>query len=95
MLGAGAKHVVYNIGHGGQTYTLLVERLRSAHPKSPFVFVSERGAPFSKRGFQAMVERAARAAGFDMKIHPHMLRVLDRLVAQIVLDGARTRGTAV
>lgn len=25
-------------------------------------------------GFQAMVERAARAAGFDMKIHPHMLR---------------------
>jgi hypothetical protein len=24
-------------------------------------------------GFQAMVERAAKAAGFDMKIHPHML----------------------
>jgi site-specific recombinase XerD len=42
--------------------------------KSPFVFISERGTPFSKRGFQAMVERAARAAGFDMKIHPHMLR---------------------
>jgi type 1 fimbriae regulatory protein FimB/type 1 fimbriae regulatory protein FimE len=36
--------------------------------------VSERGAPFSIRGFQAMVERAAQAAGFDMKIHPHMLR---------------------
>jgi integrase len=42
--------------------------------KSPFIFVSERGAPFSKRGFQAMVERAARAASFDIKIHPHMLR---------------------
>jgi type 1 fimbriae regulatory protein FimB/type 1 fimbriae regulatory protein FimE len=42
--------------------------------KSPFVFISERGAPFAKRGFQAIVERAARAAGFDMKIHPHMLR---------------------
>jgi site-specific recombinase XerD len=42
--------------------------------KSPFVFVSERGTPFSIRGFQAMVERAARAAGFDMKIHPRMLR---------------------
>ena len=41
---------------------------------SPFIFVSERGAPFSVRGFQAMVERAAEAAGFDMKIHPHMLR---------------------
>jgi len=47
---------------------------REQGSKSPFVFVSERGAPFSKRGFQAMVDRAARAAGFDMKIHPHMLR---------------------
>ena len=26
------------------------------------------------RGFQAMVERAGVATGFDMKIHPHMLR---------------------
>src|SRR5262245_18109664 len=41
---------------------------------SPFVFVSERGAPFANRGFQAMVERAGKAAGFAMKIHPHMLR---------------------
>jgi type 1 fimbriae regulatory protein FimB/type 1 fimbriae regulatory protein FimE len=47
---------------------------REQKTKPPFVFVSERGTPFSKRGFQAMVERAARAAGFDMKIHPHMLR---------------------
>jgi site-specific recombinase XerD len=30
--------------------------------------------PFSKRGFQATVERAGKAAGFAMKIHPHMLR---------------------
>jgi integrase len=42
--------------------------------KSPFVFVSERGTPFSNRGFQATVERAAQAASFDMKVHPHMLR---------------------
>jgi integrase len=43
--------------------------------KSPFVFfVSERGTPFASRGFQAMVERAGQAAGFNMKIHPHMLR---------------------
>ena len=42
--------------------------------KSPFVFTSERGTPFTKRGFEAMVERAGEAAGFDMKIHPHMLR---------------------
>src|SRR5215831_17870790 len=47
---------------------------REQGSKLPFIFVSERGAPFAKRGFQAMVERAARAAGFDIKIHPHMLR---------------------
>jgi integrase len=47
---------------------------REQESKSPFVFVSEHGTPFSTRGFQAMVERAAEAAGFDMKIHPHMLR---------------------
>ena len=42
--------------------------------KSPFVFISERGASFSTRGFQAMVERAGKASCFYMKIHPHMLR---------------------
>jgi integrase len=35
---------------------------REQESKSPFVFVSERGTAFSNRGFQAMVERAAKAA---------------------------------
>jgi integrase len=47
---------------------------REQELKSPFVFTSERGTPFTRRGFQAIVERAGKAAGFDMKIHPHMLR---------------------
>jgi len=47
---------------------------REQKSKSPFVFISERDTPFTVRGFQALVERAGRAAGFDMKIHPHMLR---------------------
>jgi type 1 fimbriae regulatory protein FimB/type 1 fimbriae regulatory protein FimE len=47
---------------------------REQEPRSPFVFISERGTPFSKRGFQAMVDRAARAADLDIKVHPHMLR---------------------
>ena len=47
---------------------------RDQELNSPFVFKSERGTPFTKRGFQAMVERAGEAAGFDMKVHPHMLR---------------------
>ena len=51
-----------------------LRRLEREAVGSPFVFVSERGAPFSTRGFQAMVERAGKAASFDMKIHPHMLR---------------------
>jgi site-specific recombinase XerC len=51
-----------------------LRRLEREAEGSPFVFVSARGAPFSTRGFQAMVERAGQVAGFDMKIHPHMLR---------------------
>ncbi len=51
-----------------------LRRLEREAAGSPFVFVSERGAPFAARGFQATVERAGKAAGFDMKIHPHMLR---------------------
>jgi integrase len=47
---------------------------REQELNSPFVFTSERGTPFTKRGFQAMVERAGEFARFDMKIHPHMLR---------------------
>ena len=47
---------------------------REQDTKSLSVFTSERGTPFSKRGFQAMLKRAGEAAGFDMKIHPHMLR---------------------
>ena len=51
-----------------------LRRLQREQSKSPFVFISERGTPFTKRGFQAMVERAGEAAGFEMKVHPHMLR---------------------
>jgi integrase len=40
----------------------------------PFVFVSERGAPFSVSGFRRMIERATEAAGLGIKAHPHMLR---------------------
>src|SRR5262245_17126423 len=47
---------------------------REQETKSPFVFISERDTPFSKRGFQAMVDRAARAACLNIKVHPHMLR---------------------
>ncbi len=47
---------------------------REQEPKSPFVFTSERGAPFSTAGFARMVERAGREAKLAFKAHPHMLR---------------------
>jgi integrase len=47
---------------------------REQDPKSPFVFTSERGSPFTTAGFARMLERAGEAAGFEFKAHPHMLR---------------------
>jgi integrase len=47
---------------------------REQDPKSPFVFTSERGAPFTTAGFARMIERAGEVAGLDFKAHPHMLR---------------------
>ena len=47
---------------------------REQDPKSPFVFTSERGAPFTTAGFARMVERAGGVAELGFKAHPHMLR---------------------
>jgi type 1 fimbriae regulatory protein FimB/type 1 fimbriae regulatory protein FimE len=47
---------------------------REQEPKSPFVFTSERGAPFSTAGFARMVQRAGAEAKLGFKAHPHMLR---------------------
>jgi type 1 fimbriae regulatory protein FimB/type 1 fimbriae regulatory protein FimE len=47
---------------------------REQGPKSPFVFTSERGAPFTTAGFARMIERAGIEAKFGFKPHPHMLR---------------------
>src|SRR5215470_15254806 len=46
-----------------------LRRLLRESPASPFVFVSERGAPFTTAGFARMVERAAKAAGLGLKVH--------------------------
>lgn len=47
---------------------------REQEPKSPFMFTSERGAPFTTAGFARIVERAGKAAKLGFKVHPHMLR---------------------
>jgi type 1 fimbriae regulatory protein FimB/type 1 fimbriae regulatory protein FimE len=51
-----------------------LRRLQRESDASPFVFVSERDAPFTTAGFARMVDRAARSASFGLKTHPHMLR---------------------
>ena len=47
---------------------------REQEPKSPFVFTSERGTPFSTAGFARIIERAGVEAKLAFKSHPHMLR---------------------
>ena len=61
------------------THPLLGDELRALRTlkreaKSPFIFVSERGAPFTTAGFARMIERAGAEAELGFKAHPHMLR---------------------
>ena len=51
-----------------------LRRLQRESLASPFVFVSERGSPFTTAGFARLIERAAGGAGLELKVHPHMLR---------------------
>jgi type 1 fimbriae regulatory protein FimB/type 1 fimbriae regulatory protein FimE len=51
-----------------------LRKLQRESGENPFVFVSERGAPFSVSGFRRMIERAGQLAGLEIKAHPHMLR---------------------
>ena len=55
----------------GDEIRALRELKRSAD--SPFVFTSERGAPFTTAGFGKMIARAGEAAKLK-GVHPHMLR---------------------
>jgi integrase len=48
--------------------------LRALKRESSFVFVSERGTPFTKAGFAKMIARTGREAKFKFGVHPHMLR---------------------
>jgi integrase len=58
----------------GDELRMLRRLQREQEPKSPFVFTSERGSPFTTAGFARMVERAGVEAKFEFKARPHMLR---------------------
>ena len=51
-----------------------LRKLQREAPKSPFVFVSERGGPFTTDSFNWLVKRAGQRAGFPFQCHAHMLR---------------------
>lgn len=49
--------------------------LREREPKlSPFVFLSERGGPFTRQAFNYLVRVIGVRAGFTFRVYPHMLR---------------------
>jgi site-specific recombinase XerD len=51
-----------------------LRRLQRESEHSAFVFVSERGAPFTTAGFARMMQRVATGTSLKLKVHPHMLR---------------------
>ena len=67
--GAASVHPI-----GARESRALRKLQREAKTSSPYVFVSERGAPLSVAGYQRMVARVGEAAGFAFLIHSHMLR---------------------
>src|SRR3974390_2908803 len=98
---------------GGTTAThpLLGDELRALRAlkreaKSPFIFVSERNAPFSVSGFAKLIERAGIEAKLPFKIHTHMLidtpavmpwpiEVLTPGHCRLIPDTARSRALCV
>ena len=71
----GTLHLRRAKGGATATHPLLGDELRALRAlkrdaKSPFIFVSERGAPFSVAGLQKMVERAGTEAKMPFKVHP-------------------------
>ena len=66
-------------GGTSNTHPLLGDELRALRAlkreaKSPFVFVSERGAPFSTSGWAKLIQRAGIESRMPFPVHPHMLR---------------------
>jgi integrase len=51
-----------------------LRKLQREAPRSPFIFVNERGAPFSPDGFNWLVKRTGQKAGLPFQVHAHMLR---------------------
>ena len=51
-----------------------LRKLEREASKSPFVFITERGGPFTTDSFNWLVKRAGKKARFPFQVHAHMLR---------------------
>ena len=76
---SGNLHLRRAKGGATATHPLLGDELRALRAlkreaTSPFVFVSERGAPFSVAGLAKLIERVGVEAKMPFKVHAHMLR---------------------
>jgi type 1 fimbriae regulatory protein FimB/type 1 fimbriae regulatory protein FimE len=76
---SGTLHLRRAKGGTTSTHPLLGDELRALRvlrreATSPFVFVSERAAPFSTSGLAKLIERTGAEAKLPFKVHPHMLR---------------------
>jgi type 1 fimbriae regulatory protein FimB/type 1 fimbriae regulatory protein FimE len=92
--GSGPKtfHVRRLKGSVDSTHTLdrdEVSALRKLQKEStsPFVFVSERGAPLSPDMIARIIQRAGEVAQLGFHVHPHMLRhSTGRMLANVGTD---------
>ncbi len=95
---SGTLHLRRAKGGATGTHPLLGDELRALRvlkreAKSSFIFVSERGAPFTVSGLQKLIERACIAAKMPFKVHPHMLRHATGYA--LANKGTDTRTTAI
>jgi integrase len=72
-------HVSRRKGGKPSTHPIRGEELRELRKlrkeaTGPFVFVSERGGPFTTDGFNWLVKRAGQKAKLPFQVHAHMLR---------------------
>jgi integrase len=69
-----------------------LRRLKRESIEPPFVFVSERGSPFTTAGYRKMIAQLGEAARFSFPVHPHMFR--HACGYKLANDGRDTRASA-
>ncbi|NET39580.1 MAG: tyrosine-type recombinase/integrase [Cyanothece sp. SIO1E1] len=66
-----------------------LRQLRRESQPSPYLFVTERGAPMTAAGFRKLLSRISQLCSWPFSVHPHMLR--HACGYKLVNDGHDTR----